>query len=136
VLGDDRRYGFRDQLRYHLTESGLAGLSSSVRHMRHFGFRADGFVCRDEIVFRRRCVFSHFAPANFPLRTLRRLPGGGFETWHRGARASLEMEPEGAIHPAAGASASGPLVSLRHVMDRLEARAGDTISTELRVRFP
>jgi len=136
VLGDGRRYGFRDQLRYHLTESGLVGISSLVRHIRRLAFRADGFVCRDEIVFRRRCMFSQFVPANFLFRTLRRLPGGGFETWHREARASLEMEPEGAIHPAAGVSASGPLVALQHVMGRVEARAGDTISTELRVRFP
>ncbi|UCC69625.1 MAG: hypothetical protein JSV79_06945, partial [Armatimonadota bacterium] len=136
VLPSGECYGFRDRLQYRLTEKGLAGSSRLVRHVRDFEFNRDGFLCRDQLAFRRRSAFSPFVPANFLFRTLRHLPGGGFETWHRGARASLEMKPEGAIHPAAGVSASGPLVALRHVMGRLEARAGDTISTELRVRFP
>ncbi len=135
ILAGGERYGFRDRLRYRLTETGLAGSSRLVRHARDFEFGPEGFVCRDRLTFRRGCAFSQFVPANFLFRTLRRSPAGGFETWHRGARASLELKPEGAILPEAGASASGPLVALRHIMGRLEARTGDTLSTELRVGF-
>ena len=135
ALADGRHYGFRSQLRYRLTESGLVGVSSLVRHRRLFEFRADGFVCRDEIAFRRRCVFSRFTAGNFLFRTLRRLPEGGFETWHRGARAVLNLNPEGTLRPNAAVSASGPLIALSCPQGRLEAKAGHTIATELRVRF-
>jgi len=135
VLADGRRYGFRDQLRYRLTQSGLMGLSQLVRHRRCFEFGAEGFVCRDEIVFRRRCSLSDFVVTNFLFRTLRRLREGGFETWHRGARAVLYLSLEGSIRPNAAVTASGPLVALSHSQGRLEARAGDRITTELRVDF-
>jgi hypothetical protein len=135
VVAGGGEYGFRDRLRYRLTEWGLAGSSELVRHVRSFEFGADGFVCRDEITFRRRCSFSQFVPGNFLFRTLRRAQGGGFETWHRGAKASIQLRPQGSIHPNAAVSASGPLVALRHVRQPLEARAGESISTELGVRF-
>lgn len=135
VLAGGGSYGFRDRLRYRLTETGLAGSSRLVRHARAFDFKPDGFTCRDEMTFRRPCAFSNFAPANFLFRTLRHSPEGGFETWHRGVRAHLQLSPDGSVHPDAGVSASGPLVALRHAVGRLEAKAGDTISAELRVRF-
>lgn len=135
MMTGGRSYGFRDELRYRVTETGLEGCSRLVRHVREFEFGAGSFVCRDEIRFRRRCSFSSFVPANFLFRTLRRLADGGFETWHRRARASLQLQPAGSIYPNAAASASGTLVALRHVLDRFQANPGDAISTELRVRF-
>ena len=135
VLASGQSYGFRDRLRYRLTDAGLAGTSRLVSHVRSFEFRDKGFVCRDDIKFRRRCTFSSFVPANFLFRTLRYSSERGFETWHRGAGARLSLEPEGSIHANAGVSAAGPLVALRHVRGRLEARAGETIHTELGVHF-
>jgi len=135
VLASGESYGFRDRLRYRLTDAGLAGTSDLVCHVRSFEFRDEGFVCRDEIRFRRRCTFSSFVPANFLFRTLRQSQEGWFETWHRGARARLCLEPEGSIHANAGVSAAGPLVALRHVRGRIEVRAGETVRTELGVHF-
>ncbi len=135
TLAAGQQYAFRERLRYRLTDTGLTGASRLVHHVRDFDFGPAGFACRDRITFRRRCSFSQFVPANFPLRALRRAADGTFETWHRGARVSLELHPDGSSHPDVGVSASGPLVALRHAMGRVEARAGDVVSTELRVRF-
>lgn len=128
-------YAFRDELRYRLADDGLLGASRLARHVRRLEFLPAGFVCRDEIVFRKPCSFASFVPANFLFRTLRRLETGEFETWHRGARAFLRMDPEGTIHPEAAVTATGPLVALRHTMPELDVRPGDAISSELRVRF-
>ena len=135
VSAGGEQYSFRDRLEYRLSEEGLAGGSRLVRHIRRYEFFSDGFTCRDEIAFRGTYSFASFVPANFLFRTLRRLATGEFETWHRGARARLHLKPEGSIHPNAAVTASGLLVALRHTRGRLEVRAGDTISAELRVRF-
>jgi len=136
ILPAGRHYAFCKEMRYRLTEDGLFGASRLVRHTRRFDFSPAGFVCRDEIVFRRPCSFAGFVPANFLFRTLRRLSSGEFETWHRGARASLRLNPEGSMHPEAAVTASGPLVALRHTMGEMTVRAGDAVSSELRVSFP
>ncbi len=111
TLKGGEEYGFRDRLRYRLTETELAGSSRLARHVRSFEFHAGGFVCRDRIAFRRRCEFAEFTPANFLFRTLRHSSGAGLQTWHRAASANLRLRPAGAIHRHAALTASGPLVA-------------------------
>jgi hypothetical protein len=135
VLASGETVGFRELLRYELTGDGLVGKSRETRHLRRFTFEEHGFECMDEIIFRRRQRFARFAPANFLFRTLTPVGGGRFETWHRGMRAELAMEPVGQIVPGATVSASGTLVGLRHTMEELEPRAGERVITRLRVRF-
>jgi len=135
VLVGGREYGFRDRLRYRMGEEGLAGESRLVRHVRRFEFFDDGFDCRDEITFRRSVAFESFVPANFLFRTLRDIVPPVLETWHRKARAMLEMDPPGTVHPDAAVTASGTLVGLRHQMEGFEAKAGQTVSGRLKVRF-
>lgn len=136
VLEGGRRYEFRDRLRYRLRDGALEGASASVRHARRFEFQENGFVCRDEIAFRRSAIFSEFSPANFLFRTLRPAALGGFETWWHGARARLALDAPAAVVPEAAVSASGRLVALRNVRGRFTARRGDVLRTELRVEFP
>ncbi|MBN1461476.1 MAG: hypothetical protein JXA57_18260 [Armatimonadetes bacterium] len=135
LLENGEPFGFRDRLDYELMDDGLTGRSREVVHERRFAFEEHGFECVDEILFKRRQKFAQFASANFLFRALTRVDGGRFETWHRSARAQLEMEPEGGIIPAAAVSASGPLVGLRHSAKGFEPKAGERIVTRLRVRF-
>ena len=106
-----------------------------VRHVRHFDFLVDGFDCFDTITFRRRVSFDRFVPANFLFRTLRDIMAPVYETWHREARAMVEMDPPGVVEPEAAVTASGRLVALRHEMARFEANAGEVLSSRLKVRF-
>ena len=135
VAADGKSYGFRDNLRYRLSEDGLVGESGLVRHVRRFEFREDGFDCLDEMTFRKACAFASFVSASFLFRTLRSAGDGRFETWHRKARAVLSLEPAGTIHPEAAVTASGQLVALRHEVKGFEARRGDTVGVRLRVGF-
>jgi hypothetical protein len=134
VLADGRSYGFRDRVRYQLTDDGLAGGSSLVLHRRRFDFAPDGFTCRDEIRFRRPCSFASFTPTNFLFRSLQRV-GSEFETWHRGVRARIQAGAGATAHADAAVTASGPLVALRRTESPLRAERGKVFSTELRIRF-
>jgi hypothetical protein len=136
VLSDGRAYGFRDRLRYRLTEAALAGISSLAAHTRTFEFGPQGFVCRDEIAFRRRCSFSPFVAANFLFRNLRELPDGTFETRFDGARAVLRLHLTGNIIPDVAVTASGLLSALRHLRPAFRASPGDRLSSQLTVHFP
>lgn len=136
VLEGGEVYSPRDQLRYRLQGNELMGESRLLRHVRTFRFRGDGFDCVDSISFRRSCSFESFVPANFLFRTLRPSEGDAFETWHRGAKAQLRLQPVGSIHPEAAVSASGVLVALRHTLSGFRPRAGETVSAQLQVRFP
>ena len=134
VTPDRASFGFRDHLRYRLTETGLIGASSLVRHERTFAFREDGFECTDEITFQRRCSWSSFVPANFLFRALRR-EGGEHETWHGQAQAHIAMDPQGVIVPNAAVTASGRLVALRRTIDGFTAEPGQRLSVRLAVEF-
>jgi len=136
TLADGRAYGFRDHLRYRLTDRGLEGTSSLAGHIRSFDFGADGFICRDEIEFGQTCSLARFVPANFLFRNLRALPNGGHQTAYAGAAARLRLSHPASIVPDAAASASGHLIGLRHSVAPFRARRGDTISVWLEVRFP
>ena len=135
VLSDGRVYGFRDHLRYRLEEGRLTGESALVSHSREFQFCIGGFVCRDQIAFRRRRRFAAFAPANFVFRNLQARQDGRFETSHRGSGALIRADHAMSVHPDVGTSASGQLVALRHCIAPFEAAAGEVISAELRVQF-
>jgi hypothetical protein len=128
-------YAFRERLSYRLVGNDLVGLSPLVRHQRHFEFGTDGFTCRDEIAFRRRCLFSSFVPANFLFRNLRPTGDGDFETEHGRARARLRLLPDGRAHADAATTASGVLAALRRSRGETRVRPGDRVSTELRVWF-
>jgi hypothetical protein len=136
VLDGGQVYSPRDQLRYRIQGHELTGESRLLRHVRTFRFRGDGFDCVDAILFRRHCAFESFVPANFLFRTLRPSEGHTFETWHRGAKAQLRLQPVGSMHPDAAVSASGVLVALRHTLAGFRPRAGETVSAQLQVRFP
>jgi len=136
VLQDGRPYPFRDRLSYRLTESRLSGASGLAVHVRRFDFGPRGFLCRDEIEFRRACSFSRFVVANFLLGNINPRPDGWFETRADGASALLRLSLPAEIRPRAAVSASGPLVALRHEREALRARPGDTLAVELEVRFP
>ena len=136
VLANGRSYPFREQLGYRLTESGLAGVSALAQHVRSFEFASDGFVCRDEIRFRRRGSLAQLVPANFLFRNLQALADGGFETSYRGARAHLHLVPPGRIHPQAATTASGQLAALRQTRGPCQVAGDEVISVELRVSFP
>jgi hypothetical protein len=123
------------RLTYRPTTDGFVGVSRTVRHRRRFEFLPGGFVCRDEIVFRRRCRLASFTPASFLFRSLRDLGGGEFETRHGRAGARVRLLPGGEVIPNAAVSASGPLVVLRHSRGPTDALAGDTVTVELRVDF-
>ena len=129
-------YSPRNQLRYRVQGHELIGESRLLRHVRTFRFKEDGFDCVDTMLFRRHCAFESFVPANFLFRTLRPSGGDAFETWHRGAKAQLRLQPGGSIHPDAAISASGVLVALRHTLTGFRPRAGEIVSAELQVRFP
>jgi hypothetical protein len=135
VLAGGEQCSFRRMLSYRLTEHGLLGDSRAVRHIRRFEFAADGFTCCDEIMFRRRCRFTEFVPANFLFRSLHELGGGEFETLHGEAKARLRLTPEGRAHQNAAVTASGVLAALRCGAVRLDAKPGDTITVELKVHF-
>ncbi len=135
VLAGGTVYGFRDHLRYRISDDGLIGDSRLVRHARRFEFLEEGFDCSDEITFRRPVSFESFAPGNFLFRTVQAIVDPVFETWHRKARAILEIEPAGSICPEATVSASGVLVALRHLREGFEAKAGESCSVRLKVRF-
>jgi hypothetical protein len=135
VLEGGQVYSPRDELRYRIEGHELIGESRLLRHVRTFRFREDGFDCVDTMLFRRHCAFESFVPANFLFRTLRPSEGHTFETWHRGAKAQLRLQPAGSIHPEAAVSASGVLVALRHTLAEFRPRAGETVSAQLHVRF-
>ena len=135
VTPDGASFGFREHLRYRLTENSLLGVSPLVRHERSFAFGENGFECADEITFQRRCSWRSFVPANFLFRALRR-EGGTYETWHGQARARIAMDQEGVIHPNAATTASGRLVALRHTIEGFEAAPGQRLSVRLAVQFP
>jgi len=135
VFADGREYGFREHLRYRMGDHGLMGESRLVRHVRRFEFLEDGFDCLDEIAFRKPVAFGRFVPANFLFRTLRDIVAPVLETWHGKARAMVEMDPPGTVHPEAAVTASGTLVGLRHEMEQFQAKAGETLSGRLKVRF-
>jgi hypothetical protein len=135
TLTGGTRYCFRSRLRYRLMEDSLIGASRLVRHVRRFRFSEDGFACRDEILFRRRCRFAGFVPANFLFRDLRDLGGGEFESRHGDARAKLRLTPEGRMHRSAAVTATGPLVALRNDRGPIETKRGDVFTTELSVEF-
>jgi hypothetical protein len=135
VLADGRRYPFRDRLRYRLTDRGLIGESSLVRHAREFDFQPDGFICRDEITFRRACRCAEFVPANYLFLSLSELGDGGFETHCRGVSAVLRLDQKAAIRADAAVTASGGLTALRSVREPFAARPGEVVSAKIEVRF-
>lgn len=135
VMRGTRHYSFREQLHYRFQGTDLIGVSPLVRHERSFVFGEKGFTCHDEITFRKRVSFTSFSPANFLFRSLRAAGDGDFETTHGKTRARLRLIPEGRAFPAAATTASGALAALRRTHGALDARPGDTISTELRVWF-
>lgn len=128
-------YAFREQLRYRFRGNDLVGTSPLVRHERGFVFGEKGFTCHDDITFLARAEFTSFTPANFLFRNLRAVGGSDFETWQGQVRARVRLVPEGRAFPAAATTASGVLAGLRHSRGALQVRAGETISTELRVWF-
>jgi hypothetical protein len=135
-LASGETYAFRERLSYRLMGNDLIGVSPLVRHERRFEFGRDGFTCRDEIAFRRQCVFTSFVPANFLFRNLRPTGDGDFETEHGRARARLRLLPDGRAHADAATTASGALAALRCSRGETRVRAGDRVSTGLEVWFP
>ncbi len=135
TLTGGREYAFRERVRYRLTNPGLVGESGLVRHTRAFEFRSDGFICRDEIAFRRACSFSEFVPANFLLRDLRPGGDGVYETSYQGAKAIVQVNRPVVIRPDAGGSASGRLAALQCRLVPFRAAAGDAVTVETWVRF-
>ena len=136
VLAGGRTYGFREELAYELRSGNLIGTSRLARHLRAYEFFDDGFECRDEIRFTRPVQFEKWTPLNFLFRTLQEVDDTIFETWHRKARALIEVEPAGGIELEAGATASGPLVALRHTIEGFQAAPGEAYTAKVRVRFP
>ncbi len=135
ALADGRRYSFRDRLRYRLTDRGLIGESSLVRHAREFDFQPDGFICRDEITFRRACRLVEFAPANFLFLNLRELGNDGFETRRGNAAAVLRLDQKVAMCADAAVTASGRLTALRSFRAPFAAGPGEVASVKVEVRF-
>jgi hypothetical protein len=135
VLAGGSHYVFRERLHYRLTNHGLVGESALVRHARAFDFQGDGFICRDEITFRRTCSFSELIPANFVFRNLRPGEDGSHETSYRGAKAAIHIDRPVGILSDVGVSASGRLTALQWRLEPFHAKAGEIIVVETRVRF-
>jgi hypothetical protein len=135
ALADGRRDAFRDRLRYRLTDRGLIGESPLVRHIREFEYGPDGFICRDEITFRRACQFAEFVPGNYLFLNLRELGDGGFETRRGNAAAVLRIDQNAVICADAATTASGSLSALRSARKPFTVRSGEVVSVRLEVQF-